>query len=92
MVPHLIFNLITQVIFGKVYKLWSSLLCCLLQPSATSVLGPAHSSHTPSSHSLRDQIQNNRKNYGFVYFDLSFREETGRHKILNRMVTSILHI
>jgi hypothetical protein len=75
--------LIILIVFGEAYKLWSSLLCSLLQPPATSsLLGPhilpselfSNTLNLCSSRTVRDPsftpIQNKGKNHSFARFIL----------------------
>jgi hypothetical protein len=99
----ILLDLITQIIFGEPYKLWSSLLLSLLQPPATYyLLGPVLSTlfsdilSMCSSHGVRDQVSNPWKTACkiiFIYFNLYvLREEMVRQNILNRMMASISKI
>jgi hypothetical protein len=57
-------DLIILIMFGEVYKLWSTSLCILLQPSVTASLGPnillstlfSNSLNLCSSLNMRDQV------------------------------------
>jgi hypothetical protein len=95
---HFILDLITLIISGKVYKLWSSSLCSHLQPPASSsLLSPNILLSTLFSNTVRDQVSHPYKTTGkttvIFYFNLSvFRKEMGRQKIMNWMVASIPQI
>jgi len=88
---HLIFlDLITPIILGEVYKLWSSLLHSLLQlPTTSSLLGPYTVLITLSLCSLnvRDQVLQLHKTVGTIILlcvlKFKFLEEIRRWKILN---------
>jgi len=101
----IILDLLTLTMFGEAYKLWSTSLCILLHPPATSsLLGPnillstlfSHTFNLCSSLSLRNQVscpyKTTGKLYSSVYFNLNvFREEPRRQKILNWTVEEYLH-
>ena len=101
---HLILlDFITRTILGEVYRLLSCSMCSFLHFPVTSfLLSPIilHSTPFSSSLSLRsslnvsDQVsnphKNNRQNYSSVYLNLYiFGQQTGRQKILHRMIASI---
>jgi len=89
---HLIhLDLIVLITFGETHKLWSSSVCSLLQPAATS---PLLGSQTPSIYILPSFIptQETGKIIVFIFQPITFREETGRQNILNWMVESIPRI
>jgi hypothetical protein len=92
---------ITQIICGE-YRSYSSLLCSLLHFCCPILLRPklpssAPYDQTPQSIFLLQfqrpsfiPIQNKRQNYSSVYLSLCiFWQETGRQKILHRMIRYI---
>jgi len=83
----IILHLITRILFGRMYKLWSSLFCNLLQYPGTSPLLSPTSSSAPYSQTISNirwcespnftPIQNNRQINSSVYFNLYiFRKQT----------------
>jgi len=94
----------TQPPFDKAYNLWSSSLCSLLQPPATSsllgsillsTLFPNIPNLCPSL-SVRDQVSHPYKKTGkiivlFIHLKV-LREEMGRQNILNWMISNIPRI
>jgi len=101
---HLIlFDLIALTIFREGHKLWSSSLCSLLQPPATSsLLGPnclpstlfSYTTSLCSSLHVRYQVSHPYKTMGknlwFCIFKSLFLEQ--EDKRLNRIVAGIPHI
>jgi len=92
-------DLIILIIFGELCKLWSS-SCSILQPPAlSSLLGPnillsTLFSSTPNlcpSLSAPEQVSHPYKTKANIMI-YAFRQEMGRQKILNWMVTSIPQI
>ena len=98
-------DLITQIIFGEGYRTLSSSLCSFLQsPVTSSILSPntllstlfSNTLSLCSSLNVSDRpnftpIQNNWQNYSSVYLNFYiFGLQTGRQKILHRMIESIL--
>jgi hypothetical protein len=59
--------LTTPIIFSEVYKLWSSLLCSLLQPSTASLLtGPSGDYRDCDDDDDDDDDNNNNNNDNYV--------------------------
>jgi hypothetical protein len=85
--------LITVMIFSEPYKLWSSSLCSLLQPPASSLSGPhillstlfSNTLSLCSSFIVRDQVPCPYKTTGkvivlYILIFKCFRQERGRQK------------
>jgi len=78
-------HLITLMISGEAYKLWTPSLCSLNLASKYSPQHPQRMYFTSFT-----QIQINTKYYSFLYFNVyNFTEGTGRQNTLNRTVASI---
>ena len=93
----IILDLITRKILDEEYRSLSSSLCNFLYSlRISSLLGPNILLNTLFSNTLSfpqcerpsfTPIKNNRQNYSSVYLNLYiFGEQTGRHKILHRMI------